>query len=273
MAARCAADNSVTLADLRHRMARVERRWRHRGESGEKARAEQALSIGDADIDAHLRGAPLHGVHAVAPIAPADGSEAAGFALRLAIRCARQGPRKTLLWASAPRARSEHGRLYGPGLQSCGGEPGAILLAALARDRDVLAALEEAGRAGALAAACGEAPGGDLTAMRRLALAAAEGATPIFLAMPWRAADQAVGAATRWRVGAAASGPHDEDPFAPGPPRFATTLSYARGGRPGSWTTEWDDEAHALRMVSELADAEAPPSRQAHGRGGLRASG
>ncbi len=85
----------------------------------------------------------------------------------------------------------------------------------------------------------------DLTATRRLTLAAAETGTMVLIARD--AGHERPGAAqTRWRVAAAPSTALEAD--APGPPAFALTLTRHRGGREGAhFLLEWDRDIACFR--------------------------
>lgn len=152
--------------------------------------------------------------------------------------------------------------LYAPGLERLG-FPARSLIQVRVRDEvQALMALEDALAASGVAAVFGEVEDIDLTAGRRLQLACERhGATGLLLRRrPWGGASRkaATGSAatTRWRVAAAASDPPPGEPGL-GPPRWRAELERCRGGRPGAWTFEWNEEAdhgpHPLRVVAGLA--------------------
>ncbi len=202
------------------------------------------FGFGCADVDARLGGglvpAALHEVFAAGE---GDEPAAAGFALLLALRGARPGP---VIWLREDKARM-NGRPYGLGLADLGFDPARLLLV---QAPDTLAVL----RAGADAVACaavatviiepwGKATALDLTATRRLALAAARsGVTTLLL----RTGDPPPSAASsRWQVAAATSAALLAN--APGMPAFDVTLLRHRGGIAGfSTRLEWDRDRRAF---------------------------
>jgi protein ImuA len=115
------------------------------------------------------------------------------------------------------------------------------------RALDALWAMEEALRCRALACVIAELSGAgevaDLTATRRLALAAREGA----------------GFATRWRIAAAESLP---DAFGGlGRARFDLSLCKNRRGPSGRWTITWDHHERAFHAAVSVGVAAAALDR------------
>lgn len=215
------------------------------------------LPFGDPRVDDCLPGGglPLGRWHEVV----ADGMEtevgavAAGFAALMARPLAARG---AAVWVM------RRDDLHAPGLEGLG-FPARSLIQVRVRDEvQALMALEDALGAAGVACVFGEVEDIDLTAGRRLQLACERnGATGFLLhRRPWggRARKPATGsaAATRWRVAATASDPPAGEPGL-GPPRWRTALERCRGGRPGAWIFEWNEEAdhgpHPLRVVAGLA--------------------
>ncbi len=248
---------SPDLSALRERLSRLE--------TGAGARAQAGLDAsfplgpatdGEEGLLALARGA-LHEV--VAP-GSADAAAAAGFALGLALRAAEGRP---LLWARQDFIDGEAGLLSGMGLAAFGLDPGA-LVAVRARDATgVLRALAEGGRSPALGAAIGEIWGDppvlDLTASRRLSLAArGSGVTLILLRLAAASAPSA--AETRFEARAAPSSSLEAN--APGAPAFAVTLLRQRAGIPGRrWHLEWDRDHRTFRPIAIGASLAAPLPR------------
>jgi protein ImuA len=150
---------------------------------------------------------------------------------------------------------------YAPGLKFFGLDPSRIVFVRCASARDCLWAMEEGLRLGGIAAVLGaRAKAMDLTASRRLQLAAEQAATPVFLLRNYN--DSASSAAvTRWRVSPAPSS-RDEFGFTKNA-RFRVALEYARGGKPGEWVMEWNSDALLLRLSSALGDRAAGEGRAA----------
>ncbi|MBS3962686.1 MAG: hypothetical protein KGZ61_12765, partial [Sandarakinorhabdus sp.] len=90
-----------------------------------------------------------------------------------------QGERGAVAWLRPEKAERRHGRLHGPGLAALGLDPARLLLGVLPDDPALLKAAADLLRSGSLAALLLELHGParrlDLTASRRLALAAASG--------------------------------------------------------------------------------------------------
>jgi len=108
---------------------------------------------------------------------------AAGFLVSyLTKSCSRHAP---VLWVTEVRAEREAGRLYGPGLSALAFDPGAFMVVRAQRTRDVLWAMEEGLRSGAVHAVVGEmdkpGPRLDLTATRRLALRSERAGVPAYV--------------------------------------------------------------------------------------------
>lgn len=184
------------LADLRARVAVL----------GTPASPAMVLPFGVAALDARLAGGGMAGgaLHEIAPAAPTLAEDAAA-SLFLAGIAARFGtPNGIVLWALT---RFD---LYSPAIEQAGLAPDRVLFAEARDDQEVLALMEDALRHGGMAAVVGEARRADMTATRRLQLAAAEHRTPALLLRRWRRAGQCPlsttsAAMTRWRIGCAPS--------------------------------------------------------------------
>jgi protein ImuA len=181
------------------------------------------------------------------------------------------------VFVATRRALAEHGAPYGHGLARLGLDVDRLILVETGSDKDALWALEETLRSGAVATVAGTIAGGlDLTASRRLNLAAAPRRTPLLVLSGARAAGVAAvanAAAARWRIAAA---PAARDRFGAFEHcRWRVALERCRmgnhGGRPGDWPgdllVEWNHVAHRFRVVEGLADR--PPLASA----GLRRAG
>ena len=233
-------DRAGVLADLRARIRRIE------GAGGEGGRT---LPFGVEAIDAHLPdgGLPLGCLHAVTAEDPGAGT---GFAATLLGRLAT--PKAPAVWILRGRD------LYAPGLAAYGLTPDRLVAVRAVRAVDALWAMEEALRCSALSAVLGELEGLDLTASRRLQLAAeSSGVTGFLLDLSagvpaWknRRPEGLSAAVTRWRLDAAPSQDEEED-RAPRPagglpglgaPRWSVALERCRGGRPGRWTLIREEE-------------------------------
>jgi protein ImuA len=173
----------------------------------------------------------LHEIHATLENGPC----AAAAALLMLKDC------RPLVWLRTAAVERRCGRPSGHGLAALGIDPGHLLLAVLPDELALLKAGADALRSGAAGGVLlelhGKAPRLDLTASRRLALAAgASKAVGLVLRV---AAEPVPSAAfTRWSVASAPSRPFE--PRAPGHPAFAFELIRHRAGPAGGrWHLEW----------------------------------
>jgi len=203
------------------------------------------LKLGVPEIDEILPWGGLpRGLHDIAlpPVAGPGDAAPAGFAALLATR--RPGP---VLWCRLRRAAE--GDPYGLGMASFGLAPGRLILVEVRRQADLLWAMEEGARTRGLAAVVGEGAAPDLTAGRRLQLAAEAGEGLVLSLPPPRAFSSS--ALTGWRVNSEPSAP---EAGGPGRPRWRLSLWRCRGGRPQDWIVEWDDAAFSLSVAPALAN-------------------
>ena len=241
---------SVTnLATLKRRIASLE--------AFPAAKTRAAVSTGHAGVDQALGGGFTRGrLHELFGAVEEEGA-AAGFSLILAHLAAGDAP---FLWLRGVSRAT--GVAYGPGLAALGLDPSRVLIGAMADDALLLRAAVDALRCPALGALVielrGRAPLLDLTASRRLALAAeASGVTALLLRIGGDPAPSA--AETRWRVAAAPSLPLPGN--APGLTAFELNLLRRRAGPDGmTWRLVWNAEQGAF--------GEDWHERDEHGQGG-----
>lgn len=260
------------IAALRRHIERLEA---HAPRFDRAPRRGQPWSLGLAAIDSHLatQGLARSALHDIAPRAYGDQPAAMGFALALALRrLTDPAERRPLLWCRLARHEREFGRLYGHGLETLGLPRRRFLTLTVQHPASLFWVMEEALKSGALALVLGDGDWtqADLTATRRLALAAAAGKAAGLLLFA-AAAPPATASTSRWRVAAAPSAPAPHDAEAPGNPVWQVELTRARGGRPGAWTLEWQHAPHRFALVSGLrggaihpwTDENAPPAAAA----------
>ncbi|MGL4812782.1 MAG: ImuA family protein [Beijerinckiaceae bacterium] len=225
-----------TLASLRQALARAP----------VHACSKPRAGLGGAAVDAALGGGLLRGaIHEVHAAAEANSVAASGFALGLAARCAGEKP---IIWVREENADREMGSLYAPGIAALGFEPAKLLLM---RARNGAAALRAAGEAvrcaglgAVLMSLWGELRLLDLTASRRLLLAAETSGVPLLI-IRTAARPQPSVAATRWQVRSIPSQALEAN--APGLPGFEVTLQRQRGGACGHvWRLEWNHEQRSF---------------------------
>jgi len=238
------------LAALRWQIAQLERslpQFEKRSPEG------QPWTIGIAAIDDHLaQGLARHALHDVAPQAYGDMPAAMGFALALALRrLADVSERRPLLWCRLAQEEREYGRLYGHGLETLGLARSRFLTVTLKKPDALLWCMEEALKSGALALIIADADPkrADLTATRRLSLAAHSGKSAGLLVFS-KPQPGPTASHTRWLAATSKSRGPPYDGQAPGDPAWDIELTRARGGRPGAWTVEWRNAAHRFDLVS-----------------------
>ncbi|MGY6569469.1 MAG: ImuA family protein [Salinarimonas sp.] len=227
-------------------------------------------------IDAVLGGGLARGaLHEILPEEAGDCGAAHGFALALALRLDRGG---AMLWIQEERARAEDGAPYPQGIAMMAGrmiagrvtaakafDPARIIMLRTRDARSTLWAMEQGlrcpGLDTVLAEVTGLAGACDLTASRRLVLAAREGGATGLLVQAGsgaRGLKIASAARTRWLIGAHPS----RRGLAGEPGRAAWRLHLARhrGGREGRWLREWD---HAYGRFSAIGAGESAAASQA----------
>ena len=223
----------------------------------------QNWALGLAEIDRHLPqiGLAADGVHEIAPAAYGDMPAALGFAAALGMRRLEGGlaDERPLLWCRLSSGAREWGRLYGHGLEALGLARQRLLTLTLNQPAAILWTLEEALKSAALAGVIADVgPNLDLTAVRRLMLAAKRGRTPALLLFP-APPEGATSARSRWIVAAHASRPSPFDDQAPGAPAWHLRLARCRGGRPGEWLVEWSHATHRFALAAAISGRTADP--------------
>lgn len=212
--------------------------------------------LGIPPLDKALGGGLAWGcVHEFYAAEPEDGPAVVGFAAGLALRRMADG---TIMWLRSRHVLRQAGVLQANGWAELGGAPDSALVSVVPDTIMLLRATIDALRCRALSAVIVEAWGAmpelDLTASRRLALAAEKSGVPLFLlrgdARPMPSAAQ-----TRWQVAAAPSRALPGN--APGRPTFDITLLRQRSGPCGlSWRLEWDRDQcqfHEAQISGDLA--------------------
>jgi protein ImuA len=212
---------------------------------------------GIASLDTVLAGGLAYGcVHEIYAAEGSDAASAAGFATLVAKgmsvgmgggRC-----RPTALWLRERGRLRTAGILQAEGWAQLGGMPGHGLIGVVPDTLSLLRAAVDALRCAALGAVILEGWGRmrelDLTASRRLVLAAERSGVPLLL-LRIDAEPAPSAARTRWRL---ASAPSRALPGkAPGSPAFDLTLLRQKSGPSGrDWLLEWDREQCKFREAS-----------------------
>lgn len=278
------------LADLRDRMRCVER-----GNLAETAcsAASTFSLLEDPNFPTLAKGA----LHEVRGRAHPDRPAALGFLMALIARLQRAETQsghpdtRPILWCEQVSGTLDFGTLYGPGLASFGLDPARFIVARAKTTAELLWAMEEGARCGAISSVVGSfGPRAslDLTASRRLQLAAERTGTAVFL-LRQPSDSLATIARSRWLISTRVSGNcHNrgevqvlrdtptnhlsQDRFRNviGLPRWQVNMEKCQsvsGGtqsnRPGTWEMEWDYAAYRFRLVPPLVDRPVLPKHGA----------
>ena len=242
---------------------------------GGRLSADGRIATGHEALDIALGGGLARArVHELFAAEADDGPSAAGFAAMLALLTTDGG--LPILWLRTDEAERCGGRFHAPGLVELGGDPDALVLAVAPDAKALLRSAADAARCSglkALVVECrGKCPGLDLTASRRLALAAEQSGVTLFL-LRLEAEPIPSAADTRWAVSAAPSQALEAN--APGAPMFEIELLRRRAGPAGMrWQLEWNRDRLTFREPA-LPGAMVPlPSRRpaAPDSSGLRLS-
>lgn len=239
-------DSIQSLSTIRERIAGD---WQSR-----RAAAWDTALSGHAALDSYLDGGLRRGqLHEIFANSADDNGSAAGFAAMLAL-CATQ-PRKRTLWLRTLDAPRRGGRFNSAGLAELGGDPAALLMAVAPDDTVLLRSAADALRCsgfGAVIIECWGSPAIlDLTASRRLTLAAGQAGVTAFM-LRLGAREQPSTAETRWSVQSAPSTPLEAN--APGHPVLDVTLLRQRSGPAGkSWRMEWNRDQRCFQEPARNA--------------------
>jgi len=273
-------DRTADIAVLRARLARAELTDRE---------GQSRATLGHAPADACLGGGILRGaLHEIFPASAGDEAAAGGFAAALAARVAASA---RVLWLRTDFAALEHGEISPLGLLELGLDPARFLLLRAPDATSVLRAASDALSCTALGALMIEIPGApkilDLSASRRLVLAAAQSGVSAFL-LRLDAQPEASAAETRWLIRAARShapsarfagtspasggGKGRAEPGLGdwGCPRFDAEMVRHRHGRTGHWVMEWSCDDGIFRAADSGAVVSASPDRPAAAKNARR---
>jgi protein ImuA len=234
-------DSSPVLIRLKESLQKLEPR---------RSTSPSALfSLGHDRIDAALGSGLARGrLHEIFADEE-DASSGAGVAALLSLLA---GEGRPFLWLRTEAIQKRAGQVHASGLAELGIDPASLLLVLVPDEAALLHAAAEAARCIGLGALLvegwGKMRGLDLTASRRLMLAAEASGVTVFLLRI--AADPVPGASdTRWQVRAAPSIALEAG--APGPSLFQIELLRRRAGPPaGPWRMEWDRDRLCFRHTA-----------------------
>jgi protein ImuA len=128
------------------------------------------------------------------------------------------------------------GAIHPPGLTFFGVAPQQVIFLQLKKEKDVLWALEETLKCGAVAAVVGEMKDLNFTASRRFQLATEKSGVTC-LVLRRNSKQGTTTAVTRWQITPLPSRLNDLPGV--GYPRWKVHLLKVRNGQPGSWDIEW----------------------------------
>ena len=240
---------------------------------GGRLSTDSRIATGHEALDRALGGGLARGrVHELFAAEAEDGPSAAGFAAMLTLLATDGG--SPVLWLRTDEAERCGERLHGPGLVELGGDADALVLAVAPDTKALLRGAADAARCSGLktlVVECrGRCPDLDLTASRRLALAAEQSGVTLFL-IRLDAEPVPSAADTRWAVSAAPSCALEAN--APGAPTFEIELLRRRAGPAGMrWQLEWNRDRLIFREPALPGAVVSLPSRRpaAPDGGGLR---
>jgi len=219
------------------------------------------FNFGAAAVDDILNGGlPMTALHELHAMEHNDLACATACALLLAMR-ARVGD-CPVLWISESGETRQYGCLYPPGLAELGIDPNALLPVDVPDSVAALRCAVDGAHSTSMGAVilhlAGKCPTGlNLTATRRLSLAAQKSSVPVFL-LRCNATPMASAAYSRWAVEGAPSASLTAN--APGYPAFALTLIKHRGGvAEFNIILEWNRDLCAFQEQRRAATA--PSSR------------
>jgi protein ImuA len=235
--------SSESIGHLRQKLARLER-----NDSFLLGADESSLPLGLPELDGVLEGGlALGALHELAPAGSDHLGAAFGFALVIAIRSLLHpaGSARHVLLIETDFGAFEAGKPYW--VDEFGLPLDRLLILRSPRPLDALWAFEEALKSRALGVVISELPGegaaADLTATRRLSLAARTGNT-LGLLLRHRPLLSATTAMTRWHVAAA---PSEPDGFGGiGRTAFELSLNKNRRGRCGRFIVSWNHAARSF---------------------------
>lgn len=216
-------------------------------------RRRPALPFGVEALDSRLAsgGLRLDALHEVAAVGTDMADDCAATLFLAGIAARAWGP---VLWVVRRRD------LFAPGLSQVGLSHKRLIYAEAADDAELLAIMEEGLRHRGLGAVIGEAKRADMTATRRLQLAAEGGRTIALLLR--RAAREGSdplatpsAAVTRWRVASAPSTPLPVEGV--GRARWRLELVRQKGGESFVMEVEASDETGRCALPAPMADRKA----------------
>jgi protein ImuA len=142
------------------------------------------------------------------------------------------GENGSLIWISSSR------KLFPPALKNFGIQPDRLVFLDLQREKDVLWAMDEALKCGALTAVIGEMKEISFTSSRRLQLAAEQSQVTGFILRHNSRNPNPTACVSRWKISSLKSEPVNDLPGI-GFPKWRVELLRVKNGKPGIWDVQW----------------------------------
>ena len=175
---------------------------------------------------------PLGAVHEFLSVRAEDTAATSGFVAGLLSSLI--GSSGMALWISSSR------KLFPPALRNFGLEPDRFIFIDLQKEKDVIWAMDEALKCGALSAVVGEVREISFNASRRLQLAVERSQVTGFILRSGYRNLNTTACVSRWNITPLPSKSIDDLPGI-GYPKWRVELSRIRNGRSGVWDFQWVD--------------------------------
>lgn len=201
---------------------------------GFKSSGNPTLDMGLGPIkDAFPNGSfPLGAVHEFLSGRVEDSASTGGFISGLLSSL--MGNTGTTLWISSSRT------LFPPALKSFGLEPDRFIFIDLQKEKDVIWAMDEALKCGALSSVVGEIREIDFITSRRLQLAVEQSQVTGFILRNHYRKLNTTACVSRWKITPLSSESVDDLPGI-GFPKWRVELLRMRNGKAGVWDIQWAD--------------------------------
>ena len=175
---------------------------------------------------------PLGAVHEFLSAGKETSASTTGFIA--GVLASLMGNGGTVLWISSSRS------LFPPALKSFGIQPDRFVFVDLQKEKDVLWAMDEALKCGALTAVVGEVREISFTASRRLQLAVEQSQVTGFVLRSNQTKPNTTACVSRWKI---TSMPSQSEEGLPGIgfPQWKVELLRIRNGKPGVWEIRWEN--------------------------------
>jgi protein ImuA len=220
------SNKAVTISELQTDILRLQ---------GYKPGNNSAIDVGLGPLEDAFpnRTFPLGAVHEFLSARTEDAAATYGFiGGLLSSLMATSG---TALWISSSR------KLFPPALKRFGVQPDRFIFIDVAKEKDVMWAMDEALKCGALTAVVGEMREFSFTASRRLQLAVEQSQVTGFIVRNNLSKPDTTACVSRWKITSLPGESLDDLPGL-GFPKWKVELLKIRNGRPGVWELEWANQ-------------------------------